>query len=184
MTGIQEYGGITNPALLNRLFNSGGMLFGMQLNEILWVCCTSTSEIGLYGLITVPWVNKSVYSAGPPAYTYSIASISTGDGIVGSVVPAVEEKKYNIMDFFVGGVSGVFKGIKVKSLSEARELPSFYIIDEEMINSLVIESFRNLDTKIYSNEVMKSAQQRPKERTGKAVNFNQKEEKKDRMILI
>ena len=190
MSGIQEYKGIINPALLNRLFNSGGMLFGMQLNEILWVCGNSTSEVGLYGLITVPWLNKpAYYSVELPNHTHSVASISTDDGMMGSaVVPTVEEKKYNIMDFFVWKAKGVFKAIKVKSLAEAREMPYFYMLDEEMIDSLVKESFMQPGPEVWSDEVMKSAKKQ--ERWVKTVNkakqglINQKEEKKDRMILI
>ena len=180
MTGIQEYKGISDHALINGLFSSGNMLFGMQLNEILWVLGASISEMSLYGLITTPWLNKPFYTAEVRTEVSNYTEIA----LVGEPAAEVEEKTYDIMDFYVQSNKDIFKGIKVKSLSEARELPYFYMLDEEMIDNLVIKSFEALKPKIYMEDIMKSAQQRPKERTGKVVNFNQKEEKKDRMILI
>jgi hypothetical protein len=173
---IQEYRGITNPALIGRLFNSGSMLFGMQLNEILWVLVDMAVEIGLYGCITTPFNNNQ------PIYSYKKVAVEgvsewSSSSEIALAEPAVEEKSYPIMDFYLTNLKNIYKGIKVKSLAEARELPSFYLIDEKMLDSLVIDRF--------TQEVIKSA--RPKERTGKAVNFNQKKNReaaKDRMILI
>jgi hypothetical protein len=162
------------------------MLFGMQLNEILWVLVDMAVEIGLYGCITTPFNNNQ------PTYSYKKVAVEgvsewSSSSEIALAEPAVEEKSYPIMDFYLTNLKNIYKGIKVKSLAEARELPSFYMIDEKMIDDLAVQSFRTLDTRVYSNEVIKSAQQRPKERTGKAVNFNQKKNReaaKDRMILI
>jgi hypothetical protein len=181
---IQEYRGITNPALIGQMLSSGDMLFGMQLNEILWVLVDMAVEIGLYGCITTPLNNQPIYYARKKVSVEGVSMWSASTEIA-LAEPAVEETSYNVIDFYVTNIKEVFKGIKVKSLSEAEQLPSFYMIDEKMMNDLVIQSFRTLNTEIWSNEKIKSA--RPKERTGAAVNFNQKKNReaaKDRMILI
>lgn len=130
---IQEYRGTTNPRLIQEFFSSRAMLFGMQLEEILWVCSEDQNIVGLYGAITQP------FNPGKRSLT-----IATVNGVeqppqesTKYSTPTVETKEYNIFNFQVSGGRSVFKGIKVQSLIEAQEMPSFYFISEDMLRKYI-----------------------------------------------